>query len=776
MTANKLNLDPGSVDTGDISSVFSNVHDYGFCPYSGSTTFPNYDHAYYRIVGAESFTPINPSYITSRLSYTPIIIKIDKYSDIHGTVTDPSYDYSIVTHSGTGGVEFHYVVVVDYGQESGDNFFVCMSSLGTGYTYGGFFRINTDVNFDTWCTEAYYPYIHTTSQYGSFDYTNLDGFCPAKIFPTLIQCLKNKDGLENIDFGYSEDAQAYIRDDVNVGDAYSYDATIPDDRIINFETSASGTNYGGYAGECEIVVDNYKHLKLGDGVKLTRKGATGDWGTIYVKSGGDIDIDGSLTIEYAKTGAIIKCLGVDLTDNDELTTINYCTDMGLYIDNCDIKFNNVKIENSATSTSQTAVDISGSSSDPTLSFITLEDSYYGIVLNTYTDATVIYSHVSSDIQNHKIYLKNYANLDINGRRNNIIDEEGSYAINFDASATPLSVENNWWGASIVALDDFFNDIYKITDYSPFALAFIDSAQAPAAKMASWEISVYPFAIAEEYEAAGAWRSAEDIYRSVMENAADDETGWAMKRKAIKRLRHLYSENDVDFSGLREIIAEQQSTAKSWYKASLDFIACDLTFLEGLRSKESEVRNRKLHEALDSFTNAIDDYRGTSMEVEMLCRMATIYGDHLNDRETARKYADRAASINPGQGCLMGAFFASGEAYYPEQYTDIFKDSVNEFGNIGKDNDKLTQADNTVVVETNPFNPITTIMYYLHESSPVKLEVYSISGQKIATLVDEYKIAGTHRVSFDGSQLASGVYLFRFKSDGYETNGKMLLIK
>ena len=59
---------------------------------------------------------------------------------------------------------------------------------------------------------------------------------------------------------------------------------------------------------------------------------------------------------------------------------------------------------------------------------------------------------------------------------------------------------------------------------------------------------------------------------------------------------------------------------------------------------------------------------------------------------------------------------------------------------------------------------------------VRLSVYSITGQKIATLVDEMMDAGTHSARFDGSSLASGIYFYRFESPGFKYNGKMLLVK
>ena len=81
---------------------------------------------------------------------------------------------------------------------------------------------------------------------------------------------------------------------------------------------------------------------------------------------------------------------------------------------------------------------------------------------------------------------------------------------------------------------------------------------------------------------------------------------------------------------------------------------------------------------------------------------------------------------------------------------------------------------------NPFNPSTIIPYQLAAPSRVRLEVFNILGQRMATLVDEEQEAGSYRVRWDGTDAAgraaaSGVYFYRLTVDGAQQTGRMVLV-
>jgi len=77
---------------------------------------------------------------------------------------------------------------------------------------------------------------------------------------------------------------------------------------------------------------------------------------------------------------------------------------------------------------------------------------------------------------------------------------------------------------------------------------------------------------------------------------------------------------------------------------------------------------------------------------------------------------------------------------------------------------------------NPFNPSTTISYSIPEGMKVNLVIYDVLGNEVKTLVNEYKQPGRYTVSFDGSNLTSGVYIYSLQSDKYSATKKFVLMK
>ncbi|MBN1348100.1 T9SS type A sorting domain-containing protein [candidate division KSB1 bacterium] len=82
---------------------------------------------------------------------------------------------------------------------------------------------------------------------------------------------------------------------------------------------------------------------------------------------------------------------------------------------------------------------------------------------------------------------------------------------------------------------------------------------------------------------------------------------------------------------------------------------------------------------------------------------------------------------------------------------------------------------------NPFNPETTIRYQLPVAAHVELIIYNISGDAIRTLTCQHNDAGYHQIQWDGKNdqgvpVASGLYVYRLKTTGFDQAQKMLLLR
>jgi hypothetical protein len=82
---------------------------------------------------------------------------------------------------------------------------------------------------------------------------------------------------------------------------------------------------------------------------------------------------------------------------------------------------------------------------------------------------------------------------------------------------------------------------------------------------------------------------------------------------------------------------------------------------------------------------------------------------------------------------------------------------------------------------NPFNPSTTLCYELPNEMHVRIEIFDITGRRIAIITDGIRSPGSHEAVWDGRDdngqaAASGVYLFRFSAGAQRALGKMTMVR
>lgn len=77
---------------------------------------------------------------------------------------------------------------------------------------------------------------------------------------------------------------------------------------------------------------------------------------------------------------------------------------------------------------------------------------------------------------------------------------------------------------------------------------------------------------------------------------------------------------------------------------------------------------------------------------------------------------------------------------------------------------------------NPFNPTTKISYAIPKESFVKLKIYNMLGNEIATLINEDQEAGFYSIRFDASDIPSGIYFYRLQANDYTLTKKLTVLK
>jgi hypothetical protein len=128
------------------------------------------------------------------------------------------------------------------------------------------------------------------------------------------------------------------------------------------------------------------------------------------------------------------------------------------------------------------------------------------------------------------------------------------------------------------------------------------------------------------------------------------------------------------------------------------------------------------------------------------------------------------------GCWGVYMFPSGKIIASDRQTGLYVvrptvvTGVSNSGNTTPSSFSLAQN------YPNPFNPSTTIKFSLPKNSFVNIKVYDITGKETAQLVDDYKTAGEYEVNYDAANLASGIYFYTLKTDGFTDTKKMMLVK
>jgi hypothetical protein len=144
-------------------------------------------------------------------------------------------------------------------------------------------------------------------------------------------------------------------------------------------------------------------------------------------------------------------------------------------------------------------------------------------------------------------------------------------------------------------------------------------------------------------------------------------------------------------------------------------------------------------------------------------------------------AGNGTTTQPHEYTYTDVTAGDGTAFYRLKQTDLdgtvhFSESVQPSAVTGVAGRALPTEFALEQNYPNPFNPSTVIEFAVPKEARVRLDVYNLLGQKIATLVDENLTAGYYTRQFNGTGVASGLYFYRLSTNDVSFLKKMMLVK
>jgi len=215
---------------------------------------------------------------------------------------------------------------------------------------------------------------------------------------------------------------------------------------------------------------------------------------------------------------------------------------------------------------------------------------------------------------------------------------------------------------------------------------------------------------------------------------------------------------------------------------VDPINRSLTFVNNIVGPQTQVRSGPLTIVANSFTSGgspnefgtkinFDSpwyYSGGNLLIELR---------HNGFSGTSRS-VDAIGTAISGYGTMFSACWQA--TYTPTTGLQgnfaVTKINSDNLASIGSNNSLIPDQYKLEQNYPNPFNPITVIRYNLVNAGEVKLKVYDILGNEIATLINSRQNAGSYEAEFDGSNLSSGIYIAKLTSGSYSAQIKMILNK
>lgn len=371
-----------------------------------------------------------------------------------------------------------------------------------------------------------------------------------------------------------------------------------------------------------------------------------------------------------------------------------------------------------------------------------------------------------------VYIASASTPDLSGPSGspNIIylNNSSYYHVDSRNTSSTIDAEDNYWGEDPPDDDKFNGDV----DYDPWidALSKMFTEKELEPEVSPSPDPDYTFGLQSNPEANKIFREGSKLqkdgwYTDAANNFKTVISNYPESLEAMMALSKL--DKCLTRAGDK---SQFESDLNTFYQPNKDNVL-------GGRILELQVpillEKNSYNEAIDVCNTIIDDFPNTILAQTALHIMWSIYFDGLNDLEAAKTTMDDYGKEYGNNEHHLFMRMAMGEITSDEAklLEENYKESIasNDQSNIPK---KLELADNY----PNPFNPETKIQFGLPKDGAVKLQIFNIRGQVVATPFEGNLPAGSHTINFNASALPSGVYFYKITAGNFSDVKRMVLVK
>ena len=461
----------------------------------------------------------------------------------------------------------------------------------------------------------------------------------------------------------------------------------------------------------------------------------GDWVGI-VMQGGYLDAE-YCKIKYAVNGIQASSAAEIEMDYSEITSCN----MGLYLTHSEAYLYRCKIQ---------------CSSD---AFYLYNYSTLGLLDNSTKGYNKIYYDIELDYHSMGDWGEYYPSF---SGFNAFYEGYGHGELLLDNYSYVLA-ENNYWD------EDRTFEVYggSTLDYNPDLMS--DPTKVPAKDIAEWEIEQL-FLEARRTSLKNPDKTW-DMFKDIIENYSDSK----FAKYSLSRMKIISKKiEDNDFVSYLENIINN--------KPELKEMALEISI-------NQLIEKGMIHEALTNCFYLLANYPDNKIKNYVLYQMFIIYLDYLGDTSNAeRVLADLKEIDANSEGKVLQFALNILDNYNNSKLDRKIGDITFSYPNYPADIEGYKETESEKITAgipktfalhqnyPNPFNPVTTIKYDLPEATDVKITVYNVLGQEVATIINDNLNAGSHETKWDASRFASGIYICRLEAGNYTRSIKLLLLK